>query len=91
MATEALATSTADRIMASWSGIIGDDFATTISNTFGLPPAQDDDYVYRADNFGMTMAQILDQLKAGKLQYKYMAHGKPIEACQIVRLGFAEC
>jgi hypothetical protein len=69
-----------DAIMANWNGMVDDDLAKTISKTFDLPPAEHDNYVYRADNFAMTMAQIQEQLRSGKLQYKYMAHGEPIEA-----------
>jgi hypothetical protein len=76
--------------MDSWRGIIDDDFAKTVSTTFSLPSVQDDDYVYRADNFAMTMAQIQEQLSSGKLQYKYMAHGQRIEAGPIFARWLAD-
>jgi hypothetical protein len=78
---------TRDEIMATWNGIVDNDFAKTISQTFDLPSAEHDDYIYRADAFAMTMAQVQDQLRSGKLKYKYMAHGQEIEACLIILLN----
>lgn len=66
-----------DDIFARWDGIIDNDFAKTIRLTFDLPV--DDDYIYRADAFAMTLAQIREQ--AGKLKYRYQSHGQQIEVC----------
>jgi hypothetical protein len=68
-----------DGILANWNGIVDNDLAKTISQTFDLPPAEHDNYIYRADNFAMTLAEIQEQLRSGKLRYKYMAHGEQIE------------
>ena len=64
----------AEAIFAHWSGI-EDSFAETVRRTFNLPT--DDDYLYRAESFAMTLAEIQDQ--ADKLKYKYQSHGKQIE------------
>jgi hypothetical protein len=66
-----------DIIFANWHGIIKDDFCETIINTFDLPAG--DNYIYRAEAFAMTLPQIQEQIEAGKLKYKYQAHGQQIE------------
>ena len=63
-----------DDAYANWSGV-KDDFAETICATFGV--TIDDDYLYRAESFAMTLAEV--QEKADKLKYKYQSHGKQIE------------
>jgi len=64
-------------IFASWHGIIENDLFSTIRATFGLESV--DSFVYRAEAFAMTLAQIQEQVATGKLKYKYQAHGQPIE------------
>ena len=68
--------SSPDEVFAKWHGIIDDDFFKTIAETFGL--AGDDSYVYRAESFAMTLAQIKQQ---PELKYKYQSHGLAIEVC----------
>jgi len=51
------------------------DFAKTITQTFQLSP--NDEYVYRADSFAMTLAEI--NAKVDKLKYRYQSHGQQIE------------
>ncbi|KAE9379814.1 hypothetical protein N431DRAFT_360981 [Stipitochalara longipes BDJ] len=69
--------SSPDQVLANWHGIIDHDLFTTIRATFGL--ASEDSFVYRAEAFTMTLAQIQEQVATGKLKYKYRAHGHPIE------------
>jgi hypothetical protein len=66
-----------DNIFDNWIGISGNDFSKTILQTFGL--SQDDDYVYRADSFAMTLPEIQELIDTGRLKYKYQAHGQEIE------------
>jgi site-specific recombinase len=66
-----------EEIFSNWNGIISNDFAETISQTFKLP--KNDTYIYRADSFAMTLPQIASQ--ADKLKYKYQSHGQAIEVC----------
>ncbi|KAK0110168.1 hypothetical protein ONS95_002819 [Cadophora gregata] len=66
-----------DEIFANWRGVIDNDFSKTIIHTFNLP--DQDDYVYRAEGFAMTLRQIQDQIDSGKLKYKYQSHGQQIE------------
>jgi hypothetical protein len=66
-----------DKIFANWQGIIDNDLFATISKTFEL--STEDSYVYRAETFAMTLAQIQEQVDSGKLKYKYQAHGQQIE------------
>lgn len=68
------------RVFANWHGIIDDEFCKTISQIFDLP--DDDEYVYRAEAFAMTLSQIQEQINSGKLKYKYSAHGQQIEVCK---------
>jgi hypothetical protein len=64
-------------IFANWHGLEDNDLFATIRTTFELPP--EDSYVYRAESFAMTLAQIEEQVQTGTLKYKYQAHGQPIE------------
>ncbi|TVY86557.1 hypothetical protein LAWI1_G006649 [Lachnellula willkommii] len=66
-----------DEIFENWHGLVANDFSKTISQTFDLP--SEDNYVYRAESFAMTMAQIKELLDSGALKYKYQAHGQQIE------------
>lgn len=66
-----------DDVLANWHGVIDGDFTESIRRTFQLPA--DDDYVYRAESFAMTLPQIQAQLENGGLKYKYQSHGKMIE------------
>jgi hypothetical protein len=66
-----------EEIFSEWGGIRDNDFAKTIRHTFSLP--EDDDYIYRAESFAMTLAQIQEQ--ADKLKYKYQSYGQQIEVC----------
>jgi len=66
-----------DEIFSNWKGIIDNDFAKTITQTFNL--SENDDYVYRAESFAMTLSQIQEQ--ADKLKYKYQSNGSQIEVC----------
>ncbi|KAF7855341.1 hypothetical protein EAF04_010085 [Stromatinia cepivora] len=66
-----------DEIFNNWSGIIDDDFAKTILDTFGL--SQDDNYVYRAESFTMTLPQIQETISTGKLKYHYQDQGKVLQ------------
>ena len=70
-----------DEVFANWHGIVENDLFSTIRTTFGLEC--DDSFVYRAEAFSMTLAQIKEQVATGKLKYKYQAHGQSIE----VKLG----
>jgi len=63
-----------DVAFASWDGV-EDGFAGTIRKTFGINI--DDKYLYRAESFAMTLAEV--QEKADKLKYKYQSQGKQIE------------
>ena len=63
-----------DDIFTNWAGLVDNDFGKTIRQTFNLT---DDDYIYRAEAFAMTLSQIEEQ--AGKLKYKYQSHGQQIE------------
>lgn len=62
---------------ANWRGMIDTDFSQTISSTFDLPV--EDNYVYRAEDFALTLAQIQEQIDSGKLKYKYQSHGQQIQ------------
>lgn len=64
-----------DEIFSTWKGVIDSDFVETIRQTFQLP--EDDDFIYRADSFAMTLKEIGSQ--ADKLKYKYQSHGQQIE------------
>jgi hypothetical protein len=66
-----------DEISSTWHGLVGNDLFTTIRKTFELP--SDDRYVYRAESFAMTLAQVEEQVETGTLKYKYQAHGMQIE------------
>lgn len=66
-----------DSIIANWHGISDNNFCETLRKTFDLPV--DDEYIYRADSFAMTLPQIREQVESGKLKYKYQAHGTQIE------------
>jgi hypothetical protein len=66
-----------DEIFDNWSGLVDNDFFKTVSQTFGLP--SEDDYVYRAESFAMTMPQIKELVDSGTVKYKYQAHGQQIE------------
>jgi hypothetical protein len=79
----------ADEIFVNWHGIIDNDLFATISMTFELP--LDDSYVYRAESFAMTMAQIQEQVDSGKLKYKYQSHGQQIEVGSVAGFQRAEC
>jgi len=70
-----------EEIFANWSGIIDDDLTQTISKTFELP--ENDAYIYRAEAFAMTLAEIHDV--ADKLKYKYHAHGEEIEVQKTIQ------
>jgi len=69
-----------DEIFDNWNGLIDNDFFKTISQTFDLP--SDDNYVYRAESFAMTMPQIQELVGSGTMKYKYQAHGQQIEVCK---------
>ncbi|TVY26995.1 hypothetical protein LHYA1_G003828 [Lachnellula hyalina] len=66
-----------DEIFEIWHGLIANDFSETICQTFDLP--NEDNYVYRAESFAMTMAQIKELIDSETLKYKYQAHGQQIE------------
>jgi hypothetical protein len=66
-----------DGIFANWRGIIDDDLFATIRTAFELP--SQDHYVYRAESFEMTLAQIEEHVNTGKLKWNYQAHGQGIE------------
>lgn len=66
-----------DEIFDTWNGIIEDDFSTTVLNTFGL--SEDDNYVYRAESFAMTLPQIQATISTGKLKYHYQDKGSIIQ------------
>ena len=68
---------TPDAIFETWKGIIDNDFAKTVAETFLL--ASNDGYVYRAEAFAMTLSQIEEQVNSGKLKYKYLSNGQQIE------------
>jgi hypothetical protein len=65
-----------DGIFANWRGLVDNNILATIRTTFELPP--EDNYVYRAESFAMTLAQIEEQVHAGNLKWKYQAHGQQI-------------
>lgn len=64
-------------ILSNWKGIIENDFSETISKTFDLDPRKP--YVYRAESFGMTLAQIQQLINSGDLKYKYRSHGQDLD------------
>jgi hypothetical protein len=66
-----------DEVFANWHGLVDNDLFVTIRKSFELP--SDDSYVYRAESFAMTLAQIEEQVEMGTLKYKYQAHGQQIE------------
>jgi hypothetical protein len=66
-----------DEVFANWRDLVENDLFTTIRSTFGLEG--EDSFIYRAEAFAMTLAQIEEQVATGKLKYKYQAHGKPLE------------
>ncbi|KAB8300815.1 hypothetical protein EYC80_002743 [Monilinia laxa] len=66
-----------DAIFDNWTGIIEDDFSKTILDTFGL--SKEDNYIYRAESFAMTLPQIQETISNGKLKYHYQDHGKVIQ------------
>jgi hypothetical protein len=68
-----------DEIFDNWNGLIDNDFFRTVARTFDLP--SNDDYVYRAESFAMTMPQIKELVDSGTMKYKYQAHGQQIEVC----------
>ena len=68
-----------DEIFEIWHGLIANDFSETICQTFDLH--NEDNYVYRAESFAMTMAQIKELIDSETLKYKYQAHGQQIEVC----------
>jgi hypothetical protein len=70
-----------DEIFANWHGIADNDLFATISKTFELP--SDDCYIYRAESFAMTLAQIQEQVNSGKLKYKYQSHGQQIKVSSL--------
>lgn len=72
-----MASPSSDEIFDNWNGIIDDDFSKTILDTFGL--SKDDNYVYRAESFAMTLPQIQEATSTGKLKYHYQDHGKVLQ------------
>lgn len=52
--------------------MIDSNFALTIRKTFNLP--DDDDYIYRAESFAMTLSEVQKQLETGHLKYTYQSH-----------------
>lgn len=66
-----------DEITEGWTGMIENDFAKTIRRTFALP--EEDDYLYQAEPFAMTLSQIQERVTAGNLTWKYWMHGQPID------------
>ncbi|KAM0124821.1 hypothetical protein ACHAP3_001847 [Botrytis cinerea] len=72
-----MASPSSDEIFDNWGGIIEDDFSKTILETFGL--SSDDNYVYRAESFAMTLSQIQETTSTGKLKYHYQDHGKVVQ------------
>ncbi|EKD14525.1 uncharacterized protein L3040_000046 [Drepanopeziza brunnea f. sp. 'multigermtubi'] len=66
-----------DEILANWRGTVDNHFSKTIADAFALPA--NDDYVYRAESFAMTLRQVQEQIDTGKLKYKYQSHGQQIE------------
>ncbi|TVY15013.1 hypothetical protein LARI1_G006655 [Lachnellula arida] len=52
-----------DEIFENWHGLIANDFSKTTSQTFDLPG--EDNYIYRAESFAMTMAQIKELIDSG--------------------------
>ena len=61
-----------DAIFEKWAGMVDDDFQQTIKETFDLPA--DDTYIYKAESFAMTFAEIKDQIDSGIYKYKYRSH-----------------
>lgn len=72
-----------DDILNAWTGLGDGNFGQSISRTFGLPP--DDDYVYRAESFAMTLAQIQEQVDSARVAYKYQSDGQQLEVCYVPR------
>jgi hypothetical protein len=66
-----------DEVFAKWHGLVENGLFTTIRATFGLEG--EDSFIYRAEAFAMTLAEIEEQVATGKLKYKYQAHGKIVE------------
>jgi len=71
-----------DDIFANWHGLEDNDLFATIRTTFKLP--SEDSFVYQAELFAMTLAQIEEQVQMGTLKYKYRAHGQPIEVSSAI-------
>ncbi len=69
-----------DDIFARWTGMIEDDFALTIQQTFGLSPT--DDYKYRVEAFSMTLSEVQEALKSGKYYYWYSLDGQQLKVSQ---------
>lgn len=82
---------TADELFNNWDGVIGIDdinnqFFDKICQSFELPHDEDnrieDKYVYRVEDFGMTLRDIKFLVSSGAYVYKYRVHGHQIDVCR---------
>lgn len=64
-----------DAVFGNWKGMIDDDFEVTIRKAFDLP--QQDDYIYAAESFQMTLAQVQEGMATGKLVWSYWSPDHP--------------
>jgi hypothetical protein len=70
-----------DEIFANWRGLVDNNILATIRTTFELP--SEDNYVYRAESFAMTLRHIEEQVHTSNLRWKYQAHGQQIEVSSV--------
>ncbi|RDW62360.1 hypothetical protein BP6252_11793 [Coleophoma cylindrospora] len=64
-----------DAVLENWKGMVDDDFEVTIRTAFDLPPV--DDYVYAAESFQMTLAQVQESMATGMLTWNYWSPDHP--------------
>lgn len=68
-----------DEIFTNWHGLMDGSLQKTINETFNIP--ENDEYIYRAEAFAMTLAQVQEALDSGTLKYMYQANHKAITVC----------
>lgn len=68
-----------DEIFKHWMGVKDNDFQLTIHEAFVLP--ENDEYIYRAEVFAMTLAQVQEKLDTGALKYMYQSNHAAIAVC----------
>lgn len=73
-----------DVILENWSGMIDDDLEVTIRRAFDIP--QEDGYMYAAESFQMTLAQVQETMTTGKLVWSYWSPDHPPKRIPVGKL-----